>query len=183
MLHLWPPGLNSAQQCLLAGTTSNTQTLQTAFQTTNVSWILFCLNLLQKGIFSLSVLPPSSPSPLPPQAVGQRKSRILSYVSCVPSCEHCESEALPGLAQEAAFHHPTGETARQTLTKHLRNPTATYSPSGASEGPDWHLGMSLYKSGFNYRHPHTAVTRQLPYRSRIAVFYGQTAAEILQLLL
>lgn len=47
--------------------------------------MLFCFNLLQKGIFLLSALPTSSSSPLAPQAVGQRKQRILSYISCVPS--------------------------------------------------------------------------------------------------
>lgn len=106
-----------------------------SFQTASVSWMSFCLDPLQKGIFSLSTLPLSSPSPLPPQAVGRRKSRTLSYICCVPSVS-TESEALPGLAQEAAFHRRLREAAFWTLARHLRKPTATYTPSGSSDGCD-----------------------------------------------
>lgn len=83
-----------------------------------------------------------------------RSSTLLLFSSCPSSCwpkktkdfklhflcalgEHCESEALWRLAQEAAFHHPAGEDAPQTPAKHTGNLTTTYSPSGASRGPGW----------------------------------------------
>lgn len=134
MLHLWPPCLNSAQQHLSAGTTSNTQTLRTAYKLPMFLGCCFVSMYYKRAFFLLSTLSPSSSSPLAPQAVGQRKQRILSHFLCA-LCEHCESEALRRLAQEAAFHQPAGEDAPQTPAKHTRNLTTTYSPSGASRGP------------------------------------------------
>lgn len=140
--------------------------------------MLFCLNLLQKGIFLLSTLPPSSPSPLPSQAVGQRISRFLSYISCVPSVSTANLKRYHSWPKK--LHSTTTIKPWQSTWETPRLPTV---PRELQGGLTHHLGMSLYKHGFNYTHPHTAVAQQLPYHARIAVFYGQPAAEILMLLL
>lgn len=77
------------------------------------------------ALHSSTLLPFSSLSSCWPKKIQDFKLYFLRAV-----CENCESEALPGLAQQAAFHHH-----HQTLAKHLRNPTATYNPLGASGGP------------------------------------------------
>lgn len=134
MLHLWPPCLNSAQQHLSAGTTSNTQTLQTAFKLPMFLGCCFVSIYYKRAyiFFLLSALPPSfsCPSSCWPKKTKDFKIHFLRAL-----CEHWESEALRRLAQEAAFHHPAGEDARQTSAKHTGNLTTTYCPSGASRGP------------------------------------------------
>lgn len=81
-----------------------------------------------------STLLPFSSSP---SSCSPKKSKDFKLHFLRALCEHCKPDALPGLAQEAAFHHPTGEAARQTLAKHLRNPTTTYSPSEALGRRGW----------------------------------------------
>lgn len=158
MLHLWPPCLNSAQQHLSAGTTSNTQTLQTAFKLPVFLGCCFVSNLLQKGIFLLSALPPSSSPPLAPQAVSQRKQRILSCISCMPSVSTASPKRYEGWPKKMHFTTQLGKTPFKPQKRTQETSALPTVPQELPGGLADHLGMSLYKSGLSCRHSHTALT-------------------------
>lgn len=171
MLHLWPPCLNSAQQHLSAGTTSNTQTLRTAYKLPMFLGCCFVSMYYKRAFFLLSTLSPSSSSPLAPQAVGQREQRILSHISCVPPVSTASLKCYEGWPKKLHFTSQLGKMPlkpQQSTQETSPLPTVPQElPGGLAD----HLGTSLYKSGLNCRHSHTAVTRQLPYHSRLAEFF------------
>lgn len=168
MLHLWPPCLNSAQQHLSAGTTSNTQTFRTAFKLLLFLGCCF-VSIYYKRAFFCSPL--FHPPPLAPQAVGQREQRILSYISCVPSVSTASPKCHKGWPKELHFTTQMGKMPlkpQQSPQETSPLPTVLQElPGGLAD----HLGISLYKSGPNCTHSHTAPTWQLPYHSRVAVFF------------
>lgn len=159
MLHLWPPCLNSAQQHLSAGTTSNTQTLQTAFKLPMFLGCCFVSIYYKRAFFFLlSALPPSSSPPLAPQAVGQRKQRILRYISCVPSVSTASLKPYKGWPSKLHF---TTQLGKMPLKPQQSTQETSLLPTVPQELPGGladHLRMSPYKSGLNCRHSHIALT-------------------------
>lgn len=83
--------------------------------------MLFCFNLLQKGIFLLSALPTSSSSPLAPQAVGQSKQRILSYISCVPSVSTESLKLYKGWPKKLHFTTSWGRRPSNPSKTHTKS--------------------------------------------------------------
>lgn len=184
MLHLWPPCLNSAQQHLSAGTTSNTQALQTAF---NLPMFLGCcfVSIYYKRAFFCSPFfhSPCLPlSCLAPQAVGQRKQRILSSISCVPPVSTASSRRYKGWPKKLHFTTQLGKMPLKPLQSTQETSPLPTVPQELPVGLADHLRMSLYKSDRQAFLCCTHMTASLSLQG-CCVFNGQPAAEILMLLL
>lgn len=80
-----------------------------------------------------STLLPFSSSPS--SSWPKKTKRILSYISCMPSVSTASPKHYQGWLKK--LNSTTQLEKPNIKPKHLRNPTTTRSPSGASGGADW----------------------------------------------
>lgn len=104
MLYLWPLCLNSAQQCLSAGTTSITQNLQTTLKPPVFLGCCF-VQIYYKRVFSCSPLFHPPPHLLFPLKLLVKENQGLEVKLLQALPEHWDSEELSALAQKSAFYH------------------------------------------------------------------------------
>lgn len=119
---------------------------------------------------------------LAPQAVGQRKQRILSSISCVPPVSTASSRRYKGWPKKLHFTTQLGKMPLKPLQSTQETSPLPTVPQELPGGLADHLRMSLYKSDRQAFLCCTHMTASLSLQG-CCVFNGQPAAETLMLLL